>query len=211
MENRILPEALCVPLLCLTPAMAAHFLPSPSPMPCSKFLYLPRATHCKHPHLSLWPPPCPRKPMLPGPRPQETAPPGPLPGPCPGRWVGAAAHQAMGAGTQHSRCAAAFAGTGHRRRACHSSSSTSSVAPVLGLWRKVACWSRWRTCRPQLEGSVGQDSMGCKDMAWESGTASLRSHRAQGQSSCPLQSCWTMCSKVPGGPGTRSELKNFLS
>lgn len=93
--------------------------------------------------------------------------PDPLPQPC--FRSGSQPHQASGAGTQHSRCGAAFAGTGNRKRAGRSSGSTSAAAPVLGLWRRAACcgvgwrerpaepcWkARWGSMRWVAKGMVG--------------------------------------------------------
>lgn len=62
----------------------------------------------------------------------------------------AQAHRASGAGTRCSPRGAASAGTGRRAQAGRSSGSTSSGAPVLGLWGRAHVAGRRRTCSTQL-------------------------------------------------------------
>lgn len=74
-------------------------------------------------------------------------------------------HRAEGACRWRSRRGATVPGTRCRRRACHSSGSTSAASPVPRLWRGRAGWRVGPGEQP--EGSVGQDGTGVMNMALE--------------------------------------------
>lgn len=139
------PEAL---LHFCAPAQIHIIIPAPQPLPQRQVqsLCLPLATH--QTISTWWPWPCPRKLAVP-PQWPGLSPVGPQ-----------QPHRAAGAGTQHSRYAVAFGGTGHRRTACRSSGSTSPMAPVPGLGERLACGRETEGLQSLVEGLVRQDDTG---------------------------------------------------